>query len=102
MGSRTSTLTLFLAPVSTLTVAVRCGAQYLFCCVIFKYDALTSSDDLQAKMSQEQKHGYIVPNMLLSFVLFCSVLGALAPLFSHDGLGGGRRPFSRRAARRSK
>ena len=48
-----------------------------FCSVIYKYDALTLSDDLRAKMSLEQRDDYIVDNVLLSIVLLASVLGAL-------------------------
>ena len=49
-----------------------------FCSIIFKYDALTVSEDLQTKMSIEQKQDYIVDNTILSFILFVSVIGALA------------------------
>ena len=47
------------------------------CSIIFKYDALTSSEDLQSKMSIEQKDNYLVPNVLLSAILFASVAGSL-------------------------
>ena len=49
-----------------------------FCSIIFKYDALTSIEELQAKMSIEQQDDYIVDDVLLSAVLFVSVFGALA------------------------
>jgi len=48
-----------------------------FICVIYKYAALTGSEDLQEKMSIEQKNDYIVDNTLLSAILVLSVLGAL-------------------------
>ena len=48
-----------------------------FCSVIYKYDALTVSDNLRAKMSIEQKDDYIVDNTLLSAVLLVSVLSSL-------------------------
>jgi hypothetical protein len=31
-----------------------CLLMLFFCCVIYKYDSLTASDDLQLKMSSEQ------------------------------------------------
>ena len=49
-----------------------------FCSVLYKYDALTVSDALRAKMSIEQKQDYIVDNTLLSAVLLASVLSSLA------------------------
>jgi len=48
-----------------------------FCSIIYKYDALTASEDLQTKMSIEQKDKFIVPNVLLSAILILSVLGSL-------------------------
>ena len=48
-----------------------------FVSVIYKYDALTASDDLQSKMSVEQTDMYTVPSLLLSFILFAGVLGSL-------------------------
>ena len=48
-----------------------------FCSLIYKYDALTASDDVREKMSIEQRDDYIVNSTLLSAILFLSVLGAL-------------------------
>ena len=48
-----------------------------FCSVIYKYDALTVSDALRAKMSIEQRDDYIVDNAFLSIVLLTSVLSSL-------------------------
>jgi hypothetical protein len=70
-----------------------------FCCVIYKYDELTSSDDLQDKMSSEQvgkrsakspmprmtslsvlcsqRENFIVPDWVLSMLLLHSVWSSL-------------------------
>jgi len=49
-----------------------------FCSVIFKYASLTASEDLQDKMSVEQKGNFIINNTLLSVILIASVLASLA------------------------
>jgi hypothetical protein len=48
-----------------------------FCCVIYKYDELTSSDDLQLKMSSEQRKNFIVPDWVLNMLLLHSVWSSL-------------------------
>ena len=48
------------------------------CATIYKYDALTSSEDVQSKMSLEQKDDYVMDSLLLSFCVTISVVGALA------------------------
>ena len=47
------------------------------CSVFYKYAALTNSEELQEKMSQEQKDDYITSSLTLSFVLILSVLGSI-------------------------
>ena len=47
------------------------------CSIIYKYDALTSSEELQAKMSIEQTEDFIVDNTALTAVLVASVFGSL-------------------------
>jgi len=48
------------------------------CSIIYKFDSLTSSEDLQTKMSEEQKEDFIVDNTLLSMVLILAVVGSVA------------------------
>jgi len=48
-----------------------------FCSVIFKYASLTASEDLQDKMSIEQKGDFIISNTVLSIILIASVLSSL-------------------------
>ena len=47
------------------------------CSLIYKYDALTASDDLKSKMSVEQLDVYVVPQLLLSVILIVGVIGSL-------------------------
>jgi hypothetical protein len=47
------------------------------CSIVYKYDALTGSNDLQEKMSREQKDNYVVPQVLLSTILVMSIVGSL-------------------------
>jgi hypothetical protein len=45
------------------------------CKTVYKFDMLTSSDDLQ--LSLEQREKYIIPGTVFSSILFLSVLGSL-------------------------
>jgi len=54
-----------------------CLLMLFFCCVIYKYDSLTASDDLQRKMSLEQRENFIVPDLVLSMLLLHSVWSSL-------------------------
>ena len=47
------------------------------CCMVYRYDALTSEASVLEKMSLEQREDYGVSAMLLSAVLGLSVLGSL-------------------------
>ena len=61
-----------------LATASSFGLLMLFVCsIIFKYTTLTDTEDIQNKMSTEQKGDYVVNNTLLSAALVLSVLGAL-------------------------
>jgi len=51
--------------------------MFFFCCVLYKYDSLTASDDLKRKMSSEQKDDFLLPSTLLATVLLLSVAGSL-------------------------
>jgi hypothetical protein len=48
-----------------------------FCSVIYKYQSLTESQDVKAKMSHEQKEVFVVPALLLSVILIAAVFGSL-------------------------
>ena len=48
--------------------------MFFVCSVLYKIDALTSIDDLQAKMSLEQKRIYALSPLTLSYILIGSVL----------------------------
>ena len=48
-----------------------------FCSVIYKYAALTDSEDISNKMSDEQEEIFIVPQLILLIVLIVSVFGTL-------------------------
>ena len=48
------------------------------CCMVYKYDALTSEAGVIDKMSLEQREDYSVSSVLLSAILGLSVLGSLA------------------------
>jgi len=54
-----------------------CLLMFFFCCVIYKYDSLMASDDLQVKMSSEQRDNFIVPDWVLSTILLHSVWSSL-------------------------
>jgi len=54
-----------------------CLLMLFFCCVIYKYDELTASDDLQLKMSSEQMETFIVPDWVLGTLLLHSVWSSL-------------------------
>jgi len=47
------------------------------CSIFYKFATLTDSEDLQGKMSLEQKSDYLLPPLLLSFILILSVIGSL-------------------------
>lgn len=47
------------------------------CSTIYKYDELTSSVDVQSKMSTEQKDDYIINSLVLSVCVIVSAVGAL-------------------------
>ena len=47
------------------------------CTILYKYDELTASTDVQDKMSLEQKEKYLFSSLLLSAILVASVIGAL-------------------------
>jgi hypothetical protein len=51
--------------------------QFFLCCILYKFDALTATDDLQEKMSLEQRNDYILPSVLLSLLIVLSVFSAL-------------------------
>ena len=48
------------------------------CSIVYKYVALTESEDFQVVMSPEQKDHYLVNPLLLAFILAASVAGSLA------------------------
>ena len=73
-----------------------------FCSIIYKYDALTASADLRAKMSIEQTNDYIVDNTLLSAILILSVFGALIGLVSTMAGYPSRRRLGRRRVRQGR
>jgi len=54
-----------------------CLLMLFFSCVIYKYDSLTASDDLQDKMSSEQRDNFIVSDLVLTLLLVHSVFTAL-------------------------
>ena len=61
-------------------LALTCSFSLLMlfiCSIIYKYDALTASTDVQAKMSLEQKEDFVVSQLLLSAILLVSVIGSL-------------------------
>ena len=62
----------FLAAASSFSLVM-----VFFCSIIYKYAALTGTEALQDKMSLEQKGDYIVSSVLLSMILFVSVLGSI-------------------------
>jgi hypothetical protein len=51
--------------------------QFFLCCILYKYDALTASDDLKEKMSLEQRDDYVLPSVLLSVLIVLSVFSTL-------------------------
>ena len=54
------------------------GLLMIFICsIIFKYTTLTDTEDIQDKMSTEQKGDYVVSTLLISTILLASVLGSL-------------------------
>ena len=48
-----------------------------FCSTIYKYVELTQTRDLQAKLSDEQVEDYAVSSVVLSLILWLSVLGSI-------------------------
>jgi len=51
--------------------------MFFFCCILYQYDSLTASDDLKLKMTEEQRHRFIVPSSVLTVVLFLAFMGSL-------------------------
>ena len=47
-------------------------------CTYFKYSSLTDTEDIQKKMSSEQRHAYVFNELHMSFLFLFSVMGALA------------------------
>ena len=61
-----------------LATASSFGLLMLFVCsIIFKYTSLTDTEDIQDKMSTEQKSKYVVSTLIISIILVASVLGSL-------------------------
>lgn len=61
-----------------LALAASFSLMMLFLCsIIYKLVALTDQEELQEKMSLEQKRRYVVPSLVLSTILFASVAGCL-------------------------
>ena len=50
------------------------------CSIVYKYATLTDTQDVQAKMSSEQKADYLVPSFLISVILILSVFGSSSSL----------------------
>lgn len=48
------------------------------CCIFYKYDTLTASEDIHAKMSLDQRLDYLYSHVLLFFILVGSTVGSLA------------------------
>ena len=62
-------------------VAMACSVATLIafaCSAVYKYDALTATDDLRAVMSDEQRHDYAAHPLLLSGIHLLALLGTLA------------------------
>ena len=59
------------------TASSFCLLMVFFCSVIYKYAALTDTQDLREKMSTEQKADYLVSSVTLSAVLLMSILGSI-------------------------
>ena len=57
-----------------------CLVVLFVCCIFYKYGALTQLDDLQERMSVEQRSDYVVPYVSLSAVLLLSCAGAIIAL----------------------
>ena len=47
------------------------------CSIVYKYASLTDTQDVQAKMSSEQKADFLVPSFLISVILIASVFGSI-------------------------
>ena len=61
-----------------LATASSFGLLMLFVCsIVFKYTTLTDTEDIQDKMSIEQKGDYVVSTLAISIILVASVLGSL-------------------------
>ena len=61
-----------------LATASSFGLLMVFICsIFFKYTSLTDTEDIQDKMSIEQKGDYIVSTLAISIILVASVLGSL-------------------------
>ena len=53
------------------------GLLMIFVCsIFFKYTSLTDTEDIQDKMSTEQRDDYVVSTLAISVILVASVLGS--------------------------
>jgi len=66
----------FLAATTSAAILV-----VFLCAIIYKYIALTSEPELQAKMTKDQEEDYLPPVVLLSLVVGVGILGSLAVTF---------------------
>ena len=57
-----------------------CLAVLFACCILSKYGELTELEDLQARMSFEQKDDYLVKHVSLSAIVMLSCIGTMIAL----------------------
>jgi len=61
-----------------LGTACSLGLLFMFiCCILFKYATLTNTEEIQDKMSNEQKVDYVASTVFISTLLLVGVLGSL-------------------------